>query len=110
MSDASKRLVLARRARFVAAAVAGIAVACGKEKAPAPCLEVTAAPSDAASPEPCLSVFSRDLDAAPAPPATEPPRPCLSIAPRRDAGARKDCDPPFVIGPDGVRRYKPECL
>ena len=42
--DDARRLILARRARFVAAALAGVGVACGKEPGPPPepCLSVTA--------------------------------------------------------------------
>lgn len=94
MSDDAKKLILARRARFVAAAVASVGIACGKEKAtpptpPEPCLSPTVAiEADAGAPPtptPCLSVAYPPPDAA-------PPRPCLTmVAPRRDAG--KKCDP-----------------
>lgn len=64
MNDDPKRLILARRARFVAAAFAGIAAACGKDKAdPGPCLSIAyQAPDggiDASSPRPCLSPPAR---------------------------------------------------
>ncbi len=60
--DDAKKAVLARRARFVAAAIASVGIACGKNDArPGPCLsappmpvEAGAPPPDAA-PMPCLS-------------------------------------------------------
>lgn len=83
----AKKIVLARRARFIAAAVAGLGLACGKEKA-APCLSI-AQPQDAAplpEPTPCLSA---PIPHEPSEPDAEP-RPCLSIAPPiRDAGSSK---------------------
>jgi hypothetical protein len=100
-----RSVILARRARFVAAAMASIGIACGKEeKKPEPCLSVVAidasiepnaladaAPSreagvdgldasaDAASPPDAGSV-----DAGPPPKrdAGPAPRPCLSVTPR----------------------------
>ncbi len=88
MSDETKKLILARRARFLAAAMTGAAVACGKEKAepPQPCLSVVYVPpdasTDAAPPAPCLTV------APPSPPVPDaaPPMPCLSVARPEDAG------------------------
>jgi hypothetical protein len=90
--DAAKRAILARRAKFVAVAIAGIA--CGKTTADA------TAPD--ASSQPCLSVSTAVVeDAGPAPLPTTPiaeeaadaasraanPRPCLSQAPmKKDAG------------------------
>jgi hypothetical protein len=60
----SREIVLARRAKFVALAVAGVGIACGKEKVEPP--------------QPCLSVAIF--------PDAEPPRPCLSVAIVPDAG------------------------
>ena len=59
MSDDAKKAILARRAKFVAAAIAGLGVACGKERAAA-CLSIAAPAEDAgpASPQPCLSAWS----------------------------------------------------
>lgn len=72
MTDDAKRTILARRARFVAAALAGIGVACGKTEAPQPCLSTRPASTDAA---------------APPPDAEAPPEPCLSQRlPPKDAG------------------------
>jgi hypothetical protein len=98
-----KELVLARRARFIAAAVASVGIACGKEsrEPPMPCLSVAYIPPDA-EPMPCLSVAVDTPDAAedagptdagkpdadagktPAkvkPPPTTVPMPCLSPLP-----------------------------
>lgn len=59
-ADDDKKLILARRAKFVAAALAGVSVACGKEPAPPP--------------QPCLSQqISRDAE-----PPEPPPQPCLT--------------------------------
>jgi serine/threonine-protein kinase len=108
VSDDARKKILARRAKFVAAAVAGIAVACGKEPAPQPCLSAT--PVDDASvppqpclspPQPCLSVYYPPEDAA-------PPRPCLKPMAPSDAG--KKCDPPYTIDANGMKHFKPECL
>ena len=90
-NDDSKKLILARRARFVAAALASGAGtvplvvgagACGgetEEQSPQPCLSMDAATTrNDAEPQPCLS-----MDAAP---DDAEPQPCL--APRLpDAGA-----------------------
>lgn len=60
-ADDDKKLILARRARFVAAALAGVSVACGKEPSPPPqpCLSQTAEPPDA-EPMPCLTPMMRE--------------------------------------------------
>jgi hypothetical protein len=88
VNDDAKRKILARRARFVAAAIAGagISISCGKSQ---PCLSVTHIPDpDAApAPQPCLSEPE-----PPAPSSTQQaaPMPCLEVAPPpRDAGATK---------------------
>jgi hypothetical protein len=86
-ADQTKRLILARRARFVAAALASVTAAgtaaCGKTTAQ-PCLEpppATASPHpclDVASPEPCLAHRVDPPDAG----STEPqPTVCLKVAP-----------------------------
>jgi hypothetical protein len=99
VSDDARQKILARRARFVAAAVAGIgALACtpNPETPPQPCLsqpmpqnEPDAGVADFEDPEPppeadpqvCLSV-------QPDEPQDEPrPQPCLSpLPPPKDAG------------------------
>ena len=53
MGDAREK-ILARRAKFVAAALAGVTVAGTEACKPQPCLEIAPAPSDTA-PGPCLS-------------------------------------------------------
>lgn len=69
--DEARRLILARRARFVAAALTGITAAmCGGEEDganPRPCLDVA---QDGGRPQPCLDV---------APDAE--PQPCLAPLP-----------------------------
>ena len=114
MSDDAKKLVLARRARFVAAALAGMTIACGKEKAPHPCLDVPPA-EDASAPTPqvCLSAAPQGWSP---PPENQSPRPCLSIADPDllDAGSTKKpppgCDPPYTLDAHGKKHFKPECL
>lgn len=95
MSDESRKKILARRASFVAAALAS--VACGKDAAERP--------------EPCLSVpYHHDPDA-------EPPRPCLSVAipdpsaPVPDAGAGGPDASAKAVMDGGVRPPTPHpCL
>ena len=57
MSSDAKNKILARRARFVAAALAGISLGCGKDRKPEPCLSITAPRTDAEGVPPtvCLS-------------------------------------------------------
>ena len=98
-NDDARRLILARRARFVAAAVAGITVACGgatEQADPQPCLRVAQdgggprdASTDVGEPQVCLDVDAPP-DAGPdgptdSGPDTSGPRPCLSMLPP-DAG------------------------
>lgn len=71
MSDDPKKIILARRARFIAAAIAGVGIACGKEKAP---------------PEPCLSVAYIPPDGG----DETTPMPCLTPAMPEDAAAALD--------------------
>jgi hypothetical protein len=103
--DFDRDAILARRAMFVATALAGLALGEGCER-PVPCLSPPPLPQpppvtgvvDAGAPNvvdvtfppmpppmPCLSIAvpEPDVDAGFAPPA---PMPCLSIAPPRDAG------------------------
>jgi hypothetical protein len=57
VNDAAKKKILARRARFVAAAVASVGMACGKSsEQPHPCLSVEYVPDAETPPMPCLSV------------------------------------------------------
>lgn len=97
MSDDAKKTILARRAKFIAAAVASVGIACGKTpmSSPEPCLSV-ATEHDAAAPMPCLSPPPSDAGVTPPPsdagvtPPTSPttvPMPCLSVRmPPKDAG------------------------
>jgi hypothetical protein len=80
--DESKRIILTRRARFIAAALASAgltAASCNKSNVDA-------------NPQPCLSAPPQNYDAAPPPPPHEappvpPPQACLSPMPMpEDAG------------------------
>lgn len=107
----ARTLILARRARFVAAAMASISIACGKEsKNPEPCLSVIEIDSGSSEPSSLDASITGDAgadgvdasttDAASAPDASAPPkadagtapqaclrvappRPCLKVAPPR---------------------------
>ena len=83
MSDDARRIILARRARFVAAAVASIGIACGKEKvSPTVCLSVsTVVAPDASSPPPDAATATGEDGGS-----TITPAPCLSVPAPRDAG------------------------
>lgn len=118
MSDDAKKLILSRRARFVAAALAGLAAdGCGKTTAPPD----AGAQVDPNAPPPvpavCLSAASPSPDppdAEPVPCLSAPPAPCLSVRapppqPCLKPSAPK-CDPPFTIDKDGKKHFKPECL
>ncbi len=109
-NDDAKRLILARRARFIAAALAGVtstamvvgAEACGgqtdapigssdagasdgsKDASPKPCLEVDA------EPQPCLAPRAPDDGGT--------PRPCLEPPMPEDAGPQPCLAP---LPPDG---------
>ena len=93
-NDDAKRLILARRARFVAAALAGVAVACGgstQDADPQPCLSPPSQPRDAGSdadagPRVCLEAPLEDAgsDEDAGADADAEPQPCLKINP--DAG------------------------
>jgi hypothetical protein len=74
MSNDAKKLVLARRAKFMAAAIAGIGVACGKEPK---------TDDGGAAPGPCLSVYVAPDAGAP---DVDRPRVCLSPPRPTDAG------------------------
>lgn len=80
-NDDAKRLILARRAKFVAAAIAGMAVACG----------------GSADPEPCLSPVLQPRDAGPDADADTQPQPCLDVSAPEDAG--KDAEPQPCLSP-----------
>ncbi|MBI4954372.1 MAG: hypothetical protein HY908_20275 [Myxococcales bacterium] len=81
----ARRLILGRRARFLALAAAGLAPGC-EDASPRPCLEppIERDGGPTTAPTPCLTV-------APSPPVTSPETaatPCLTFAPAPpDAGA-----------------------
>ena len=84
--DESKRIILARRAKFVAAALAGLnAAMCGGETTsePQPCLSV-ARDDGGSPPQPCLSApidAARPDAADAADDADAEPQPCLAPQP-----------------------------
>lgn len=118
MTDDARSKILARRAKFVATAMVGLAASgCGKQTAARPdaSSELSEAPDasggsappdttggdNTAPPAPCLTTT------APSPP---PPRPCLKVAPR-PCLEPPNCDPPYTVDPKtGARRYRKECL
>lgn len=83
MSDASRKLILARRARFVAAAMVGAGLGASEACTPQPCLEppISTATSSSSAPQMCLSPIP---SVTPAPPdagaldAGPPPAVCLT--------------------------------
>jgi len=103
VSDDARKKILARRAKFVAAAVATIGIACGKEPnpPPQPCLSEPYNPGDA-EPLPCLTPVVADppdppdsgapTDASTPKDADTEPQPCLKVMPpRTDAGKPTAC-------------------
>jgi hypothetical protein len=104
----AKRAILARRAKFIAAAMAGLgASGCGKTKLTPPADGGATTYDTASMPRVCLSAWSPPDDAGPPPlPCLSPPapRPCLSVV------RPGNCDVPYTIGTDGQKRYKPECV
>lgn len=116
MSDDARSKILARRASFVAAALAGVTTACHREPKAAepetlvvPTLDAGAPPP--VPPRPCLEPPRPDWYPGPSVPdagATTPsssedaghPRPCLKIAPPEDAGSpRRDAGVPSPARP-----------
>ena len=102
-ADDAKKAILARRARFVTAAIASVGIACDSNPTvclspPQPCLSQWVEPlpvdggasADATVPEPppqpCLSPV-----AVPPEDAEAPPQPCLSVVPPQ---APDDAGPP----------------
>ncbi len=83
--DDAKRIVLARRARFVAAALASASLACGKMATPQPCLEpmpVDAGALDAGSTTTTTTTTpSAEPSAKPVAPPPPQPQVCLKMAP-----------------------------
>lgn len=112
MKDA-RAIILARRAKFVSAALAGT-LACGKTTAPpddhTPRVCLSAAPVE---PRPCLTVVA-PFQPDDAGPDAAIPVPCLKVrAPPSSkpiGDAAPDCRVPYTIEADGKKRIKPECL
>ena len=110
--NAAKRMILARRAQFMAAAMATVSIACGKSSlqpdaaTDADAVPITFVPVPTAEPEPAVPPVSTSDD----PPSVLDagrPRPCLS-PPHRPSPP--GCDPPYMVTPDGLKRFKPECF
>lgn len=91
-NDEAKRLILARRARFVAAALTGVAVACGgstesTDQNPQPCLSPPANLDGGrdtgtdAQPQVCLEPLPPDAGPDAESDADAGPQPCLSPLP-----------------------------
>jgi len=95
MANDPRKLILARRAKFIAAAFAGAGlVACTKE--PRVCLSIEQVPQDAgpadAEPQVCLSPDPNPPTSTSGPPPMDgpPPMACLSVQESpRDAGKPK---------------------
>jgi serine/threonine-protein kinase len=73
-----------------------------------------AAPEPAAAPGPAPVAPEAMVTEAP---STKPPAPAASLAKRSAPAAKpaaatpkKNCNPPFTIGDDGVKHFKPECF
>ena len=60
----ARRAVIARRARFVAAAIASAGLANSDACRPQPCLSAVYVPPEGGAPQPCLSVLPHPDDAA----------------------------------------------
>lgn len=78
MSDEARKLILARRARFVAAAMVGAGLGAGAACTPQPCLEPPIHTGGSESPMPCLSVAPTPPDAGALGDAGPPPAVCLT--------------------------------
>ncbi len=106
-TDDTRKIVLARRARFLAAAVAGVGIAaCGEPPAPQVCLStvpVNPPPPDEPGPQVCLSPMPTPEDAGPGdtgastPIATDTTPVDAGSSP--DAGAGKKKPPPTSVVP-----------
>ncbi len=97
--DSARRLILARRARFVAAALAGVTATAGVAAVTEACGGETETEQ---SPQPCLSV---DASLGKADAAEARPKPCLSPGrpeEEEDAGGKEDAEAgpqPCLIAP-----------
>lgn len=104
--DSAKKLILARRARFVAAALATLATTATAVEACGGDTDTAGDATDGGSPQPCLSPPATVRDAGGSD-ADAGPQPCLS-PPRtiQDAGDDADADagvpqPCLAVPPDG---------
>src|SRR5688572_14584973 len=99
--DASRKAILPRRAKFVAAALAGITIAACKDGGPFACLKV-AAPRDAESeeaPMPCLSPPMPDPDASRPTTSTTDDAGAPPSDAKPDASTPKDAGAKHVVKP-----------
>jgi serine/threonine-protein kinase len=123
----------ARRKRLAVAIALGAVMAAvaiwGVARRPAPAIEHV--PTPAAQPTPVaaappLAQPAKAVEPAPTPamalealaaeaPSAKPAAPAASPAKRsvtapKPVAPKKNCNPPFVIGDDGVKQFKPECF
>jgi eukaryotic-like serine/threonine-protein kinase len=81
-----------------------------------PALPVAAAPAHEAAPPvapapvPVQAVATEAPSAAPAAAAAPVVARRPSTAAAKPAAAKKNCNPPFTIGKDGIKQFKPECF
>ena len=101
MSDDAKKTILARRAKFIAAAVATVGIACSKtQSSPEPCLSVTAERDAGAVPMPCLSPMPADrIDASRTDVDAGPDADSQAGAPTSATDAVKRPSRPPAVGP-----------
>ena len=120
-TSASRGRSSARRRRVLGGglallSLAGLAVLAHRHDvdratAAAPASSITASPSAAAKASAPAMGSSASEASAPAIPASAPrsaptaPRGAAVRAPKGRA-----CDPPYAVGPDGIRRFRPECI
>jgi hypothetical protein len=103
LSGDAKRIILARRARFLAAALAGAAGVAVTDCKPQPCLDIDDRPADARA-QPCLSqpMYTETVPTSTIGPPPPPDASAPSAEP--DAGAptqqdAKDAGKPIPPGP-----------
>ena len=93
--DDAKKTILARRARFIAAAMASVTMACGKTSTPpGPCLSVAYVADGEAPPMPCLSPIGV-------------PRPDADTSADADASADASADATANAGADAGKKIQP---
>lgn len=105
----ARTVILARRARFLAAAMTSISIACGKDQPPQPCLSPIAVPADAAASPNALAPEGA-TDASRPPEAATDGGGDSSTA---DGGAGPDAGAPVVVTkpkPDAGRHSPQVCL